>query len=194
MKEFITKDKEFNILSRKISNASKCAVTEVCKDCFKVKLNNIDEYELNEAVELFTMTENGQLYFESIVKEIEGNILSVWFPLSYKYLQKREYTRVPSDKEVTITYNNEQFSAPVINLSAGGIKLKLPVQFELTKEYKIKLSMENTEIEAFFEPIRIETAKEGGFIASGRFKNLSSRNRIELVQYCFRKQIEYNNK
>ena len=44
-----------------------------------------------------------------------------------------------------------------------------------------------------FEPIRIEVGNNE-FVSSGRFKNISSYDRIALVQYCFRKQIENSNK
>ena len=43
------------------------------------------------------MTPNGQLYFETIIKEVQNDIISIWFPISSKYLQRREYTRIPSD-------------------------------------------------------------------------------------------------
>ena len=110
MREQIYKDKEFCILSRSIDNASKCRVTEVREDCFKIKLDNIYKYETDESVELFTSTPKGQLYFETIVKEVKDDILSVWFPIAYKYLQRREYSRIQLEKEVILKSDSSKIN------------------------------------------------------------------------------------
>ena len=83
MRNEITKNKELYIISRSIDNAEKCIVTEVCEDCFDIKLKTKRKYEIDESVELFTMTNNGQLYFETIVKDIKDDIISIWFPILY---------------------------------------------------------------------------------------------------------------
>mgnify|MGYP006916223362 CR=1 FL=1 len=103
MREHIQKGKEFNIISRSIDNASRCCVTETGDDCFKVKLGLPSEYEIGESVELFAMTSKGQLYFETFIKEVDGDVLSIWYPIIFKYLQRREYSRVKSDKTITLS-------------------------------------------------------------------------------------------
>ena len=102
MRENIVKDKEFYILSRSIDNATKCKITEVNDDFFSIKLENKGRYEVDESVEMFTMTDKGQLYFETIVKEVKDDIISMWFPISYKYLQRREYSRIKLNKEIQL--------------------------------------------------------------------------------------------
>ena len=189
MKEHIVKGKEFNILSRSIDNASKCTVEDVTEDYFSVKLKSSGVYEIDETVELFTMTAKGQLYFETIVKEVKEDIIFLWFPLTFKYLQRREYTRIQINKEIEITYKDKHYKAKLIDLSAGGIKLSTNKQLELLKEYNLQLEVENKPIKCKFEPIRIEVS-DSNFIASGRFKNISNYDRISMVQYCFIKQIE----
>lgn len=190
----IFENKEFNIISRSIENASKCTVVEICEDCFKVKLNKRNaKYETDESVELFTMTQNGQLYFETIVKTVEDDVVSVWFPITYKYLQRREFSRITSDEEIILNKDNKKIPAKIVDISAGGLKLSTSEQLELQSEYTIELKIENKIIKSTFEPIRIEAVKNI-FISSGRFKNLANFDRISLVQYCFRKQIENNNR
>lgn len=194
MQNQIFENKEFNIISRSIDNASRCRVVEVCEDCFKVKLNKRQaKYETDESVELFTMTSNGQLYFETIVKSVDDDIVAVWFPITYKYLQRREFSRIISDKEIVLNCPNKQIAAKIIDISAGGLKLSTSEQLELQTEYQTKLKIENNIIQTTFEPIRIEVT-DNIFISSGRFKNLANFDRISLVQYCFSKQIENNNK
>ena len=173
MRNQIYKNKEFYILSRSIDNASKCKVTEVLEDCFKVELAAKNKYEEEESVELFTMTPNGQLYFETIVKEVKENIISIWFPISYKYLQRREFSRINLERNIILKLTKEQL--------------------QLLKKYEININIENKPICVNFEPIRTET-NDNTFISSGRFKDISSFDRISLVQYCFRKQIENSNK
>ena len=193
MRNEILENKEFNILSRSIDNASRCCVIEVCDDCFKVKLEEFNKYETDESVELFSMTKKGQLYFETIIKEVNNDILSIWFPITYKYLQRREYSRIQSDKTILLNNGEQEITARIIDISAGGMKLSVKEQLKLLTEYNIKIEIENRFIESIFEPIRIEVIQDE-FVVSGRFKNLSNYDRVAMVQYCFRRQIENNNK
>lgn len=194
MRNQIYKNKEFYILSRSIDNASKCKVTEVLEDCFKVELAAKNKYEEEESVELFTMTPNGQLYFETIVKEVKENIISIWFPISYKYLQRREFSRINLERNIILKLTKDkEIPAKIIDISAGGLKIITKEQLQLLKKYEININIENKPICVNFEPIRTET-NDNTFISSGRFKDISSFDRISLVQYCFRKQIENSNK
>ncbi len=192
MRNQITENREFFILSRSIDNAEHCKIVEVCEDCFKVKLKNKRKYEVEESIEMFTMTPKGQLYFETIVKEVNDDILSIWFPITYKYLQRREYSRVHLNKEITLKDGQKEVTAKVIDISAGGLKVETKHPLELLKSYVFSIKVENKDITANFEPIRIESS-QNGFISSGRFTDIDNYDRIALVQYCFRKQIENSN-
>ncbi len=193
MRENIVKDKEYYILSRSIDNASKCKVEEVNNDFFSIKLENKGKYEVDESVELFTMTEKGQLYFETIVKEVKDDIISMWFPINFKYLQRREYSRIKLNKEIPLESEGKTYKATIINISAGGIKLQTDEQIELLKEYNLNIDIDTKHIKCIFEPIRIELNGKN-FISSGRFTQISNYDRITLVQYCFMKQIENRNR
>ena len=70
MRSGIEKDREFYIISRAVDNAELCTVSEVCRDCFKVKLKSSRNYEADESVEFFSAEPAGRLYFETIVKEV----------------------------------------------------------------------------------------------------------------------------
>lgn len=193
MRNQILENKEFNIISRSIDNATKCSVIAVNEDCFTVLIEGDYKYEADESVELFTMTSKGQLYFETIVKEVNENKISIWFPLSYKYLQRREYSRIQTEQEVELEYKDRTIIAQISDISAGGLKVITQEQLQLLEEYKISINVENKIVKTIFEPIRIETSPKG-FISSGRFKGISNYDRIALVQYCFRRQIENSNK
>jgi c-di-GMP-binding flagellar brake protein YcgR len=193
MRTQITKDKEFYIISRSIDNAEKCTIIDVTEDDFKVQLHNKQKYEVEEVVELFTLTDKGQLYFETIIKSIDDDVISLWFPITFKHLQRREYSRIPLNKNITLSMQNKEISSQIIDLSAGGLKIKTQEQLNLLQEYSIELNIENKKITTQFEPIRIEATQQG-YISSGRFKDINNYDRIALVQYCFKTQIENSNK
>ena len=193
MKQQIVKDKEFFIISRSIDNACKCKVIEVCEDCFKVKLDSSQKYEMAETVELFTTTSNGQLYFETIVKEVQDDVISIWLPITHKYLQRREFTRIQSSDKISLQQDGNEYEAKILDISAGGLKVETQNQLELQTDYKTKIQIDKKVIDCIFEPIRIE-ALQNHFVSSGRFKEMQNIDRIILVQYCFRKQIEFSNK
>ncbi len=193
MRNQITEGKEFNILSRSIDNATRCIVEEVKEDCFTVKLVNDGKYETDETVEMFSMTNRGQIYFETIVKEKNEDKLTLWFPITFKYLQRREYTRIPEAKDIKLIQNDEVIDAKIEDISAGGLKITAQKQLQLLSLYSSVIEVDNEEVKCLFEPIRIEANGEV-FIISGRFKEISNHDRIALVQYCFKKQIENSNK
>lgn len=193
MRNEITKNKEFYILSRSIDNATKCRVVNVSEENIDVKLDVKGKYEIDESVELFAMTQNGQLYFETIVKDVKDDIVSMWFPINYKYLQRREYSRINLNKEVVLKKGRKKIVAKIVDLSAGGFKVVTSEQLDLLTEYSFSIDIDNETASCTFEPIRIEL-NGNNFVSSGRFNNISSHDRIALVQYCFRKQIENSNK
>ena len=193
MRNEITENKEFYILSRSIDNATKCRVVNVSEENIDVKLDVKGKYETDESVELFAMTQNGQLYFETIVKDVKDDIVSMWFPINYKYLQRREYSRINLNKEVILKKGRKKIVAKIVDLSAGGFKVVTSEQLDLLTEYSFSIDIDNETASCTFEPIRIEL-NGNNFVSSGRFNNISSHDRIALVQYCFRKQIENSNK
>ncbi len=193
MRNEIVENKEFYILSRSIDNATKCKVINVSEEYLDVKLDIKGKYEVDESVELFAITKKGQLYFETIVKNVNDDIVSMWFPINYRYLQRREYSRINLQKDVTLKKGEKEIGAKIVDLSAGGFKVITSEQLDLLTEYSFQINIDNEVANCNFEPIRIELNGDK-FVSSGRFNNISSRDRIALVQYCFRKQIENSNK
>ncbi len=193
MRSEIVEGKEFYILSRSIDNATKCKIVEVSEEHLDVKLDIKGKYEIDESVELFAMTKKGQLYFETIVKNVDDDIISMWFPINYRYLQRREFSRISLQKQIVLKKGKKKIDAEIVDLSAGGFKVITSEQLDLLTEYSFEIDIDNEIANCNFEPIRIELNGEK-FVSSGRFNNISSHDRIALVQYCFRKQIENSNK
>ena len=51
-------------------------MVDVTEEYFSVQLQSEGTYEIDETAELFAMTPKGQLYFETIVKDVKDNIVS----------------------------------------------------------------------------------------------------------------------
>lgn len=195
MKSYIYRDREFKIIPQDVSGATKCLVTDTSPDYFEVKLMSEEKYKLGEPVELFSITPQGLLYFKSDVKDLEDKNIKISYPDEYKFLQRREYTRIDMSKNIFLTSKGKDIKAKIIDISAGGMKITADSQLSLKEDYKIDLNIEkNTVINASFQPIRIDVDNLCGYTVSGRFKNIKNIDRISLVQFCFKKQLENKNK
>lgn len=195
MQEYITKDKEFKIIPRDPSGISKCIVKDLNEDYFEVELTSDENYEAKEPVELFANTAGGVLYFQTEVKSLKDKNVEIFYPNDYKFLQRREYTRVCITKEIILLSSENKIKAQMLDISAGGMKITLKEQLNLSEDYKISLSFDkNLSLDVSFQPIRLESDDILGYTVSGRFKNIKNIDRIALVQFCFKKQLEDQNK
>ena len=70
--------------------------------------------------------------------------------------------------------------------------------FKLFKEeYKSLLNFDNLNLKIKFTPLRIsyeENNSEETYIISGQIFLDSPKDKIELIQYCYKKQFEQNNR
>lgn len=197
MRKYIVKDREFKIIPRSIKGATLCCVTDTQEDYFEVKLKTDETYCKNETVELFSITPQGLLYFESCVSDVVENDIKVLYPFSHKFLQRREYTRIDFSKNILINEKDSDstIKATILDISAGGMKISSCSELSLSKDYKIYVEIDRSiKIDCLFQPIRIEADSINGYTVSGRFKILKNIDRISLVQFCFKKQMENQNK
>lgn len=197
MKKYIVKEKEFKIIPKDIKSATKCCVTEVDEDSFKVQLKTDEQYNKNEVVELFSITPQGLLYFETHVTDVVDNQIKMLYPISHKFLQRREYTRIDFSKNILLKEKDKEtnIKATILDISAGGMKISSADELSLSKDYKINAEIDRSiKVDCLFQPIRIEADSINGYTVSGRFKILKNIDRISLVQFCFKKQMENQNK
>lgn len=197
MKNYIEKETVFKIIPKNPEGATKCKVVDICDGVFKVELLTQESVGKNEPAELFLITPQGLLYFETFTREVNDNIVELLYPISHKFLQRREYTRIDFTKNILIKERDkeENIKAQVLDVSAGGMKISTPQEISLSKDYKVNFELDrNIQINCYFQPIRIESDSILGYTVSGRFKILKNIDRISLVQFCFRKQMENQNK
>lgn len=195
MKNYISKNAKFKVIPSNPEGATMATVEDVALDYFTVKTVTEEDLKPQEHLEFFSLTPQGLLYFESIIKEISDDGIKVLYPISHKFLQRREYTRVDLDKALELLDDKTPIPSRIIDISAGGIKLSSCEQLLLTKDYKVCINLDsNVTIDCLFQPIRVEADDILGYTVSGRFKLLKNIDRIGLVQYCFKKQMENQNK
>ena len=72
---------------------------------------------------------------------------------------------------------------------------RLGVTYDIEKEYKvsIKLSEEHV-VSCKYQLIRVEKGENGLYTISGRFTNQSNIDKMTLIQFCMKKDMENMNK
>lgn len=143
METIISKNQEFIIISREVTNASKCTVTNVSdKNYFDVKLVSDEKYTPDENVELFAVSGSGILYFETKLKNADGRILTVNFPEKTSLIQRREYTRVDINKNILIYTDEKTIRATITDISAGGMCMITDYPMDLKVNYQTDINLE----------------------------------------------------
>ncbi len=75
------------------------------------------------------------------------------------------------------------------------MKLKTKDNINIEGKYSIILPLsEEQNINCEFSPIRIEKNSDGGYTVSGQFVYNSSHDKMTLIQYCAKRNIEIKNK
>lgn len=191
----LKKNQVVNILPEDVKGASAGRVLKSLKKFVEIEISEKDVpfYKLGCPVEVFTAVEDGMLYFESMLESSENNILKIKSAENYEILQRREFTRIPLEKKITL--KDEDIKCKCLDISAGGMKLETDKQLDMEKDYTVSFSLENNiSINCYLRPIRITKDKKSKYIVSGRFVLLKNIDKIAIVQYCFKKQIEDRNR
>ena len=171
-------------------------VTDSCEDFLIVTKLISSNKEITGKVECFTMADEGIIYFKSKISKIDDVQYKLPLPISHQVLQRREYTRIEFNSNIILkTDDNQEIEALVTDLSAGGMKLISKKELSISTDYHFVLKYDKTqEIKAVFSPIREDKNTDGTYVISGKFKNITNKDRISLAQFCFRKHMENTNK
>jgi c-di-GMP-binding flagellar brake protein YcgR len=179
-----------------VKNTNKGKVLDVSTDGFRMEL----KYKptgliVNHICDFYSFTDNGYLYFESYIKALENNVITIANPVKHKFLQRRKYTRVKFIEDIELIFNDTVYKARTLDLSAGGMKLSTPDNIAMENDYNITLNLgEGQEIKCKYQIIRMERGGNGNYTLSGRFVSLGNIDKMALVQYCMKKDMENINK
>ena len=204
MKKMLKKNQKICIVSEDIKGSFSSKILKAEKNLFEVEINSndINYYKKGSEIEAFTIVDEGMLYFKAkvdSVKKKEGILIISFDKKDYELLQRREYTRIDFEKEFTLKDADNDYVCKTIDISAGGMKILLDKKINVANDYPIQFSLEsNIPIECFFKPIRIDEMlsknKVVKYVVSGKFVALKNIDKIAIVQFCFKKQMENKNK
>jgi hypothetical protein len=196
MRELIKKDQIVTIIPHDFKDTNKGKVTDVNLQGFTMDLKYLPRGIIKQNVcDFYSMTDNGYLYFESYIKDINGNSVTIANPKKHRFLQRRKYTRIKFLEDLTLEYEGTTHKVQTLDLSAGGMKLKTKENINIEYAYKVCIRLNNEiEINCKYQLIRVEKNNDGDYIISGRFTNLSNVDKMSLVHFCMKKSMETANK
>ncbi len=197
MRELVKLDQEVLIVPKdfKLTNIGK--VIDVGENGFKMQVNYPTKgININHICEFFSPTENGMLYFESYTAQMENNILTIANPIKHRFLQRRKFTRIPFLLNTKLyRINDVSYDIQTVDLSAGGLKFTSKEHINIDKEYNVDINLSDEQvITCKIQLIRIEKQDDGTYVLSGRFLILNNIDKMTLIQYCMKKNMEFINK
>lgn len=196
MRELIKKDQIVTIIPHDFKDTNKGKVTEVSLDGFTMQLKYVPRGMLKQNVcDFYSLTDNGYLYFESYINNVDGNVISIANPKKHRFLQRRKFTRIDFLENLELTCDDTVHKVQTLDLSAGGMKLKSLEHINMDKPYKVSIKLnDEIEINCKYQLIRMEKNNSGEYIISGQFTNLSNVDKMSLVHFCMKKSMETSNK
>ena len=191
MNELFKENQIVKIVPQDVS-LSCSAVIVKCEDNKIIVKPKTKQNDLNGDCECFSVTSAGIIYFKgAILTEGDKYKINV---LNYTVMQRREYSRIKFNQKICLKQNDKEYFVIVTDLSAGGMKILSENELKMSGEYSCTLELGRTNLAVTYTPIRQEKNEDNSFIISGKFENISHKDRIALIQYSFSRQMESTNK
>ena len=201
MRKLLKKNQKIFMAPENIKGALSTTIKKVTTKSIEVEIDKKDlkYYKKDNKIEMFTIVDAGMLYFKPTVIEVlkEENIIKVEYnKKAYDLLQRREFSRVEIQKDFKLfDTDNKEFVCTTIDISAGGMKFITDAPLTPVKDYIIEFSLDSgIPIRCFFKPIRVDGIEIKKSVqknvVSGRFIALKNIDKIAIVQFCFRKEME----
>ncbi len=196
MRELIKKDQIVDIVPQDFKNSNKGKVLSVDMEGFTMELKYQPKGLIqNHICDFYSLTDNGYLYFESYIKDLTNNVISIANPIKHRFLQRRKFTRITFLSDIELSCNGCVYKARTLDISAGGMKISTKENINIENEYDVTLKLESELIiKCKYRLIRVEKNDAGVYTISGRFTCLSNVDKMTLVQFCMKKNMENINK
>ncbi len=196
MRELLKNEQKVTIVPQDFKMTNRGTVIDVSMDGFKMALQYKPEgLIVNHICDFYSLTDNGYLYFESYIQGLENNVITIANPVKHRFLQRRKFTRIKFMEDLVLTCDNISHNVRTMDISAGGMKVTTTDNIDIEKEYKVKINLSNEqEISCRYQLIRVEKNDNGKYIISGRFTHLNNIDKMTLVQFCMKKDMESVNK
>ena len=196
MRELLKKDQIVTIVPHDFKDTNKGKITEVSMEGFKMKLKYVPKGLIQKHIcDFYSLTDNGYLYFESYIRELDGNVVAIANPKKHRFLQRRKFTRIKFLEDLQLEHEGTVHNVHTLDLSAGGMKLKTTENINIEYEYNVTIKLnDEIEVNCKYQLIRVEKLDDGTYTISGRFTNLSNVDKMSLVHVCMKKSMENDNK
>lgn len=196
MRELIKKEQLVTIVPQDFKNSNKGRVLNVDMEGFRMELKYKPEGLIkNHVCDFYSLTDNGYLYFESYIQNLENNVITIANPVKHRFLQRRKFTRIKFIEDLELTLGDVSHKVRTLDLSAGGMKLQTSENIDMGQEYKVSVKLgEDQYVKCRYQLIRMEKGDNGLYTISGRFVNLSNIDKMTLIQFCMKKDMENKNK
>lgn len=196
MRELLKKNQIVTIVPHDFKDTNKGKITEVSMEGFKMKLKYVPKGLIQKHIcDFYSLTDNGYLYFESYIRELDGNVVSIANPKKHRFLQRRKFTRIKFLEDLQLEHEGTIHKVHTLDLSAGGMKLKTTENINIEYEYNVTIKLnDEIEVNCKYQLIRVEKLDDGTYTISGRFTNLSNVDKMSLVHFCMKKSMENDNK
>lgn len=196
MRELIKKEQLVTIVPQDVKKTNKGKVVDVSMDGFRMELKyKPDGLIVNHVCDFYSFTENGYLYFESYIQGLENNVITIANPVKHRFLQRRKFTRIKFIEELELINGDNVHKIRTLDLSAGGMKIQTKDNIDIEKDYHVTIKLsDEQEIKCKYQLIRVEKGDNGLYTISGRFTSLSNIDKMTLVQFCMKKNMETSTK
>ena len=196
MRERVKKEQLVTIVPQDFKKTNKGSVVDVSMEGFRMKLMyKPDGLLVNHICDFYSITDNGYLYFESYIQALENNIITIANPVKHRFLQRRKFTRIKFIEDLVLTNDDISHNVRTLDLSAGGMKIRTEDNIDIEKEYHVTIKLsDEQEVKCRYQLIRVEKGDNGIYTISGRFTHLNNIDKMTLVQFCMKKDMESTNK
>ncbi|MBO5737948.1 PilZ domain-containing protein [bacterium] len=196
MRELIKNEQLVTIVPQDFKNSNKGKVLDVSLEGFRMELKYKPEGIIkNHICDFYSLTDNGYLYFESYIQNIENNVVTIANPIKHRFLQRRKFTRIKFMEDLELVSGDIVHKVRTLDLSAGGMKLRTSENIDIEKEYNVSIKLnDEREVKCKYQLIRVEKGDNGLYTISGRFTALSNVDKMTLVHFCMKKDMENLNK
>lgn len=196
MRELIKNEQLVTIVPQDFKNSNKGKVLDVSLEGFRMELKYKPEGIIkNHICDFYSLTDNGYLYFESYIQNIENNVVTIANPIKHRFLQRRKFTRIKFMEDLELVSGDIVHKVRALDLSAGGMKLRTSENIDIEKEYNVSIKLnDECEVKCKYQLIRVEKGDNGLYTISGRFTALSNVDKMTLVHFCMKKDMENLNK
>ena len=192
MRELIKENQLVTIVPQDFKKTNKGKVLEVSMDGFRMELKYKPEgLMVNHICDFYSFTDNGYLYFESYIQNLENNVVTIANPVKHRFLQRRKFTRIKFIEDLELRCEDKVHKIRTLDLSAGGMKIRTADNIDIEKTYDVSIKLsDEQDIKCKYQLIRVEKGDSGLYTISGRFVSVSNIDKMTLVQFCMKKDME----